>query len=326
MSIKYTIIIPVYNAAKTISRCLDSLLCQIRDDCEIILINDGSIDESGIICRNYSKHYSQIQLFEKTNGGVSSARNLGIENAKGKYITFVDSDDYVNVDYISKIDEGLSIDDDFLMFGKSVYNGENIQEYPLFNKHTENLEETSKLLCESLVNQQLNSPVNKVFTKEIIEQNELRFREDLFIGEDKVFVIQYLMHVKSARFMEFPLYIVSTENEASLSRKKREDLCEQILKEHDLLFKTIEESTLPQCMKKNYLGAISFSYYRSAYTVIKELKKFDLSDIEKHKKVYKICELYAKRKVCRWYNTKNWLISLPIRIKTVRILSSLLLK
>lgn len=132
----------------------------------------------------------------------------------------MDSDDYVSGDYISRIDESLSTDYDLLMFGKSVYNGKNIQEYPLFNKHTENLEETLKLLCESLVNQQLNSPVNKVFAKKIIEQNELRFREDLSIGEDKVFVIQYLMHVKSVLFMNYPLYVVSTENEDSLSRKK----------------------------------------------------------------------------------------------------------
>lgn len=91
------------------------------------------------------------------------------------------------------------------------------------------------------------------------------------------------------------------------------------------MFKTIEESALSQRMKKNYLGAISFSYYRSAYTVIKELKKFNLSDGDKDKKIREICELYSKRKESNWVDIKHWMISLPIRIKMVKILSWMLL-
>lgn len=95
-----SVIVPVYNVEKYLKRCLDSIRKQTYSNIEILLIDDGSTDQSGRICDDFAKLDSRVRVFHKENGGVSTARNLGIEQAKGEYITFVDSDDYVDSDYI----------------------------------------------------------------------------------------------------------------------------------------------------------------------------------------------------------------------------------
>lgn len=95
-----SIILPVCNVERYLRECLDSLVQQTYKNIEILIINDGSTDASGAICDEYALKDSRIRLFHLSNGGLSYARNVGIENAKGKYLTFVDSDDYVSVDYI----------------------------------------------------------------------------------------------------------------------------------------------------------------------------------------------------------------------------------
>ena len=100
---KISVIIPVYNAEKTLHRCIDSILAQTFSDFEVLLIDDGSKDKSGEICDEYARKDSRIKVCHKENGGVSSARNMGLDNAKGEWITFVDADDYIASDFLSAI-------------------------------------------------------------------------------------------------------------------------------------------------------------------------------------------------------------------------------
>ena len=97
---KISVIVPVYNVEQYLPRCIDSILDQTFTDFELLLIDDGSKDKSGEICDNYAKKDSRIRVFHKENGGVSSARNLGLYNAKGKYIAFIDADDWVENEYL----------------------------------------------------------------------------------------------------------------------------------------------------------------------------------------------------------------------------------
>ena len=92
---KLSIIVPIYNVQDTLKRCLDSIISQNIENCEIILVNDGSTDNSALIAENYSQQYNNITCYHKSNGGLSDARNYGIKHAHGKYITFLDSDDTV---------------------------------------------------------------------------------------------------------------------------------------------------------------------------------------------------------------------------------------
>ena len=107
---KISVIIPVYNAESTLRRCVDSVLAQTFTDFECLLINDGSKDRSGEICDEYAAGDSRIRVFHKENGGVSSARNLGLDNATGEWIAFVDSDDWVGEKYLESFSEYLDAD------------------------------------------------------------------------------------------------------------------------------------------------------------------------------------------------------------------------
>lgn len=101
--VKYSIIIPVYNTQKYLKKCIDSVLEQSFKDFEIVIINDGSVDDSELIINNYLKEHKNIKYIKQENKGLSLARNIGVENSEGEYILFLDSDDYINKDLLSKL-------------------------------------------------------------------------------------------------------------------------------------------------------------------------------------------------------------------------------
>ena len=109
---KISIIVPVYNTEKYISNCIESILKQKEKDFELLLIDDGSKDQSGRICDTYATKDDRIKVIHKKNGGVSSARNLGIDHAKGEMIFFIDSDDTVGPDYLKNLE--IIDDEDFV--------------------------------------------------------------------------------------------------------------------------------------------------------------------------------------------------------------------
>ncbi|HFU3798853.1 TPA: glycosyltransferase family 2 protein [Streptococcus suis] len=105
---KFSVIVPVYNVKATLKRCMDSILNQTYDDFEVILINDGSTDNSLDICNEYQEKDKRIQVFSKANGGLSSARNMGIDKSSGEYLCFVDSDDWISVDMLAHFEKLIS--------------------------------------------------------------------------------------------------------------------------------------------------------------------------------------------------------------------------
>lgn len=118
-----SVIVPVYNVEPFISSCLDSLSKQIYQNFEVLMINDGSTDNSGVICQEYANSDSRFHYFEKENAGVADARNFGIEKSKGDYITFVDSDDWVTEEYLSILIETLKKEhSDIVVSTYSTYN------------------------------------------------------------------------------------------------------------------------------------------------------------------------------------------------------------
>lgn len=120
---KISVIVPVYNAEKYLHRCIDSILNQTFPDFELLLIDDGSKDQSGEICDEYAKKDSRVKVFHKENGGVSSARNVGIDNAVGEYICFCDSDDWVEKTWLLSFFERMC-DNDMLITSFNIYENE----------------------------------------------------------------------------------------------------------------------------------------------------------------------------------------------------------
>ena len=126
---KVSFIIPVYNAEKCLSKCLESIVSLSFIDWEVIIVDDGSKDSSAAICETYAEKDSRIKLFHKINGGVSSARNFGLEKASGEYVTFVDSDDFVNEDYLSFFN-GKEVNEDVVFSSYRLVNGEEKNKIP----------------------------------------------------------------------------------------------------------------------------------------------------------------------------------------------------
>ena len=314
---KYSVIIPIYNAAQTLSRCLDSLVCQLREDVELLLVDDGSDDASGEICAGYARGRSEIRLLSKENGGVSSARNLGLDHARGEYVLFVDADDAVREDYFSTLDEALRARPELLIFsmrlmGAPSDNRRHRQSVSCFDQ-----ESASRLLSSSLRKQKLNLITTKAFRRDLIKAGRLRFDERLDIGEDKVFALAFSLLATRVRRIGTPLYCLCVDNPDSLSRRKREDLCDSVLLEHRLMSELLAQAKLPEDCKKRYQNAISYSFYRSAYTVVGELRKYEISASDRRKRAAAILAQYSEKTEYPVREFFCGIISLPIRRKQV---------
>lgn len=179
-----SVIIPVYNAEKTIIRCVKSICKQSYQNIEIILIDDGSSDKSYEICKKLSYQDSRIHVYRQKNKGVSSARNNGINQAKGKYICFVDSDDWVSEDHLENL--------------LSVASSGGLGTCGFFTDKRNDINEIIKLSREKGAVSVYSSsgiggfPFNKIFDKNIIDQNRLKFSSRYTMCEDLLFCIQYI--------------------------------------------------------------------------------------------------------------------------------------
>jgi glycosyltransferase involved in cell wall biosynthesis len=307
---KYSVIIPAYNAEKTIHRCLDSLLPQLQDDSEIIVVDDGSADHTFDICREFASKESRIHVFTKDNGGVSSARNCGLDHAQGEYVVFVDSDDAVRPVFFDLIRKYTSLDPDYILFHFDLVFSRGKKEDVCTDA-----KETRKLLCAALRRQLLNCTWSRVFRKELIEQNHLRFDERLSIGEDKVFVVRYSLKCKTACFVYADVYQVFTDNADSLSRKKRASLVDSVILEHELLFEAAEETRDPAV-----IHAVTFSFFRSAYTAIMELRKFPIPRRERIRRTRAICEKFRREERIRIGSIGDWLFAAPVKLKMANLI------
>lgn len=308
---KYSVIIPIYNAAATLRRCLDSLLDQPHEDVEILLINDGSTDESGEICRRYAQAHSCIRYFEKENGGVSSARNLGLDMAAGEYILFVDSDDYVTPDYFAVIDQTMKDrNPDMLMFGLQCFGSRN-DLWQTGNFFCEDMLGIARFVREASYAYLYSNLMTRTFRREIIRREMLRFEEALSVGEDHTFIFAYTMHVKSMVSIGEVLYRYSGENAQSLSRRSRRNLTEQMLLVSRLMRQTLEKTDYPEQIRRIYRETVSWSHYRSAYSSCKELRKFGFSVRERRSRIREICKDYCAAGISP-SGIRTWLIALPV--------------
>ena len=326
--IQFSVIVPVYNAEKTLRRCIESLVSQPFDSYELILVNDGSTDGSGAICQAYAARYPQIRYFQKENGGVSSARNLGLEQAEGEYILFVDSDDYVSDDYFTVIDwELMQRPADLLMFGAASAGTE--KRTWITGAYCETEEANiARRIADAMQQYLFSSMVSKCFRTELIRKNKMRFCEDLAIGEDQNFLFEYAMHVHSIASVDDVLYLIDTTDKDSLSRKPRSYLTEQLMEVNRRMYAAYRDAEHSPEAARYYEVALSWMTYRSAYSCCKELLKFDFSVKQRRQEIRKICKLYRAEEIkpvgwkcrlialpvlMRWNGVIDWLIKNKVR-------------
>lgn len=190
-----SIIIPVYNAEKTIVRCLDSLLLQKYQDWQAILIDDGSSDNSGRICDEYQQSDSRFKVVHKQNGGVGSARNVGLENVRGEYVAFCDSDDYANPDWLKSLVSHIE-SYDVVVGGANYIQGDSTENFVL------NTQETRPAQAADLMSatESFGYLWNKLFKFSVIREQNIRFNEHFRFLEDEEFICHYWCFVKNVKF------------------------------------------------------------------------------------------------------------------------------
>ena len=220
-SVLLSIIVPVFNVEKYVDECIRSIISNGFDGkCELILVDDGSTDCSGKICDSYAT--TNITIIHKTNGGLSSAKNAGIECACGKYLAFIDSDDYIGknsiISILSEIEKDENIDV-FFMQGDKVYtDGEEITLGD--NIYSESINGKAKSEVISYLAKQnkfAGSACTKIYKREFLEKYAIRFPDDKRFGEDLIFVLKSMYYASSYGAMNFPYYKYRQQRKGSIT-------------------------------------------------------------------------------------------------------------
>lgn len=221
-----SVIIPVYNSAVYLDKCIQSILKQSYPSWEAILVDDGSTDGSGSICDKYAKEYANIKCIHQENCGVSVARNIGIETSCGKFLCFVDSDDVVSTEYLGHL---ISI----LRMHNCDWSLSAVDNYREFYPQQSILLDFDHLSDEDFL--KLNTayvlfgPCCKLYKTEIIRRNQIQFPEGIHYGEDLLFNFAYMEHIHSAVFWNVNDYTYQKVNDNSLSTRYRETMFEEEL-------------------------------------------------------------------------------------------------
>lgn len=248
--VKVSVIIPVYNAEKTLNKCIDSVLSQDYDNFELLLIDDGSTDSSLAICNNYAQRNNKIRVFPKSNGGVSSARNLGIDNANGEWITFIDSDDYIEPEYFDGID--TVIQDIVFHSYKKVFNGICVQQFDvssIFPQHS-----LAEIFRKYYGDNIFRGPCVKFFKKSLI--GNIRFPEDMKVGEDTFFVFSYIAKCNNFNVLQRSCYMIQVaENPDEVKYSMTVDYAANSLKHLMSVFEQLANKfDLPRRLFIAYIG------------------------------------------------------------------------
>lgn len=223
-----SIIVPIYNSEQRIAKCIESILSQTFKDFELILINDGSKDKSLEICREYEEKDNRIRVLTQENSGVSATRNRGIECAKGEYIQFVDSDDYIAPNMVEQLVMRMKANDVDMVICGILKHYENYNEEILPEKegkiYMNELEERYPSIFGNYI---LHSPVNKLYKKELIKST---FPTELSLGEDYTFNLNYLIESRSIYFIResYYFYVISENSLISTYREDCAEIAEQL--------------------------------------------------------------------------------------------------
>lgn len=245
---KVSIIVPVYKAEKYIRRCLDSILAQTFTDWECVLVDDGSPDGSGAICDEYAERDSRFRVFHKGNGGVSSARNLGIDNCNGDFLCFFDADDFVPKHTLSALIAPFSNDIDSTVGGYQILGANNV---PLFELKTQsthriNLNEAIRDFYPNGSMDWQRYMVNRMFRTDVIHKHHIRLREDIYYKEDGLFLVEYLCKSqKDIVYVEEIVYVYCKNEESATGKIGRvfNPRLYTNIKAHAQIVKTIKKST-----------------------------------------------------------------------------------
>ena len=242
-----SIIIPVYNTERYLAECIESILAQSFKDFEVLLVDDGSADGSGRICDEYSKTDDRIVVIHKKNGGVCSARNAGLDHARGEYVVFVDGDDRLNESHIEHL---MDSDADLVLTGIQKFGSSTDSCVPMKKDSFGIADLPHHWNTPPVMNYLYCYPAAKRFRTSIIRDNNIRFYEPMFFSEDMCFNMCYMSFAKS--FMELPYADYMYRRVEDINRNEKYRMSAEQLSCHyeylescfNLLYKHVEPDSL----------------------------------------------------------------------------------
>jgi glycosyltransferase involved in cell wall biosynthesis len=281
---RISIIIPVFKVEKYLNRCVDSIIYNSKDklnEIEIILVDDGSPDKSPTICDEYAKKYDFVKIIHKDNGGVSSARNEGIKSATGEFLTFVDSDDYVNENFY-KIFEVINNNEEIEIFMFQV-----IKNNKILKTHiTEKLDLKDKENLLKILKGSYECCCNKVFKTEFIRKNKLEFPKGKK-AEDLVFSLSAILRCEKFMLVDVAYYIYFQNNNSAMYIYELGAL-KDLISNHKKAFDMIDNLKIDNNKKRLFLRHVS-KYVLGNIAQINFIQKSDqkeaISFVKKHNEI-----------------------------------------
>lgn len=275
----FSIIVPVYNAERYLAQCVESVLSQTLKNFEVILVDDGSSDDSAKICDDFAKQDSRVVVIHKQNQGVSEARNTGLSAAKGDWIIFVDSDDYLKETHLADFKIENNKDAELIIQG-SEYIDSNTGNVIRVRKY----DECSFSLSAFTLQQEhllfsTGVPWSKAYKREIIQQNGLRFDSRLSFQEDHLFVIDYINLISNVVFTDGVSYIYRCFHSGNSLSKKKQDWRKYLLTSQ-LLIQSLRQS-------ENKFLRTNGSTWRQTFTYVYNLNLLAVSV------AYESCNSYS---------------------------------
>lgn len=280
---KISIIVPVYNGEKYIKRCLESILNQTYRSYEVLVIDDGSKDESLKELYKYKKLDTRIKIFSQENLGPSSARNRGIKESLGKYLVFIDIDDYVNENYLEILCQEIHEEIDIVTVGYI-----DISKYGIY-KLNDFFEKKESIITKEIMVKNIFKGVGgtlwgKLLKRKIIVENNLFLNEEIYMYEDQLFILEYILKCKTYKNIDSNLYNYNRLNENSLSSKFNLSYYESI-KIYLIELKNILQNSVIafELQEEIYTKKIEEIYFNLTMSIFLENKKSFIKKIKKLK-------------------------------------------
>lgn len=259
-----SIIIPIYNVEKYLSKCLDSVLNQTFNSIEIILVNDGSTDNSESIINKYKKEYPHLVVLNKNNGGLSSARNAGLKYATGEYVLFIDSDDYINKQMVEILYNKAKRDNVDVVISKYTLNYESNNRLEIFKVNYDErlIINNEKALEMFMLGEVTGHACNKLIKRELLEKNNISFPEGM-LYEDAPTTFQILLSSEKISFVNESFYFY-VQREGSITKAIKLKTVEDQIKILDIVSEYLKSSNCVSINSVYDVFTINQLFYNSS--------------------------------------------------------------
>jgi glycosyltransferase involved in cell wall biosynthesis len=273
MKPKVSVILPVFNCEQYMEKCLDSILAQSYKNFELIIVNDGSIDNTEKIICKYKEVDRRIISFTQENSGPSEARNLGLKNSLGDYIIFIDSDDTVEENYFSTLVANMEHENvDFVCCGYTEFTINGVTKHIDFN-FNENItrDNVMELICTGTG----GVLWSKIFKKDIIKKFNLQMDKEIFMSEDLIFVLQYTSFCNSFKSVKEYLYNYNRMNENSISSK----ISMEYLSNYELVWEKIEDILMASILDESKVNFLISKLVQNTFLNLMESQSQEIKKI-----------------------------------------------